>query len=145
LAVVLLWTPGRGTSPAMVAVRLILSLLAAAGFVVLVRNLVDNSRISAVPDHLVPTSVVQAVLITALLLLGFAVVSIAPRWPAEHRVLRLLAAALLVALLLYIPLQAFETDSARTFIAETYAPLIIGEAGQLRTMIEDTLRTEFSR
>jgi nitrogen fixation/metabolism regulation signal transduction histidine kinase len=53
--------------------------------------------------------------------------------------------ALLMMLIVYYPLQLFERSSARRFIAETYAPLVIGEAGQLRTMIEDTLRNEFSR
>ncbi|HEX8153634.1 MAG TPA: hypothetical protein VF698_10930, partial [Thermoanaerobaculia bacterium] len=56
---------------------------------------------------------------------------------------RLFAAALLTATLVYVPVQTFEHASARRFIAETYAPLVAGEAGQLRTMIEDTLNSEF--
>ena len=56
---------------------------------------------------------------------------------------RLFAAALLTATLVYIPVQTFEHASARRFITETYAPLVAGEAGQLRTMIEDTLNSEF--
>ena len=43
-----------------------------------------------------------------------------------------------------MPLQLFERSSARHFIADTYAPLVVGEAGQLRAMIEDTLHNEFS-
>src|SRR5581483_3247282 len=39
--------------------------------------------------------------------------------------------------------QLFEMWSSRQFISDTYAPLVIGESGQLRTMIEDTLRNEF--
>jgi signal transduction histidine kinase len=125
-------------------IRTVLALVAAAGFIVLLRNLVDNSRVSPVPDHIVPTSVAQGVLLLALLFFAFAVVNIAPHFGEGHRVMRLLITALLVVPLVYIPLQVFETSSAQKFIAETYAPLVIGEAGQLRTMIEDTLRNEFS-
>ena len=56
--------------------------------------------------------------------------------------LRLLATALLMVLVVYVPLQRFERDSARRFIADTYAPWVVGEAGQLRTMVEDTLHRE---
>jgi len=125
-------------------VRVILALAAAAGFIALVDNLVDNARISAIPDHIVPVSVGQAVLLLALLLFAFAVVKIAPRFASGHRSLRLLVSALVVVGLVYVPLHVFEGSSSRKLIAETYAPLVIGEAGQLRTMIEDTLRNEFS-
>lgn len=151
LGIALVWRDvGRASArpdrlkPVPHVVRALLALVAAAGFIALVRNLADNSRISPIPDHIVPTSIAQAVLLMALLLFGFAVVSIAPRLPT-HRPLRLLISALLAVALLYIPLQAFEASTSRKFIADTYAPLVIGEAGQLRTMIEDTLRNEFSR
>jgi len=152
LAIAALWS--RLLPP---LVRAILAVAAAAGFIVLVRNLVDNARISPIPDHIVPVSVAQAVLLLALLFFAFAVVIIAPfsvgpppsaaaaeGRGATHRAIRLLVSALVVVALLYLPLHAFETSSSRKFIAETYAPLVIGEAGQLRTMIEDTLRSEFS-
>ena len=126
-------------------VRAFLALAAATGFVIFVRNLVDNSRVSPIPDHIVPLSVAQAVLLTAILCFGFAVVGLAPRFGTRHPVLRLFVAALAVVMLSYIPLNIFETSSARKFVAETYAPLVIGEAGQLRTMIEDMLLNEFSR
>ena len=51
---------------------------------------------------------------------------------APQRPLRLLASALLLIPIVYIPLQIFENAGARKFIADTYAPLVIGESGQLR-------------
>ena len=144
LAVVNVSSRWAGTSLRARLARTILALASAAGFIALLRNLVDNSRVSPVPDHIVPVSVAQGVLLLGLLFFGFAVVNIAPHFGNRHRVMRLLITALLVVPLVYVPLQIFETSSAQKFIAETYAPLVIGEAGQLRTMIEDTLRNEFS-
>jgi len=132
---------GRSTQIA----RAFLAIAAAAGFVVFLRNLVDNARVSPIPDHIVPLSAAQGVLLLAILCFGFAVVGLAPRFATRHPILRLFAAALVVVLLSYVPLNVFETSSARKFVAETYAPLVIGEAGQLRTMIEDILSREFSR
>src|ERR1051325_9652704 len=64
----------RRRSPSTIAqiVRAEIALAAAYGFVVLIGNLVDNSRLSAVPDHIVPLSLVQGVLLSALMLFGFA-------------------------------------------------------------------------
>jgi len=130
-------------------VRLVIAIVAGAGYVLLVRNLVDNSRVSAIPDHIVPSSAAQAVLLAALLCLSFAVLRLARVWEwgtwAPHTALRMLIAAVLCGLGVWLPVQQFERDGARRFIAETYAPLAVGEAGQLRTMIEDTLHNEFSR
>src|SRR5258708_16640830 len=53
-------------------VRALVTLAASYGFVLLVRNLVDNSRISSIPDHIIPSSAAQAVLLAALLTFGFA-------------------------------------------------------------------------
>jgi signal transduction histidine kinase len=128
----------------MEVIRAALMIAAGFGLVIFLRNLVDNARVSAVPDHIVPLSVAQGVLLLAVLCFGFAVVSLAPRFGGRHRVLRLFIAAILVVPLVYFPLHIFETSSARKFVADTYAPLVIGEAGQLRTMIEDTLKNEFS-
>ena len=125
-------------------VRTIVMLIAAAGFVVFLRNLVANARVSAVPDHIVPVSVAQGVLLLAIVCFAFAVLNLAPRFGSGHRILRLFITAILVVPLVYFPLNIFETSSARKFVADTYAPLVIGEAGQLRTMIEDTLKNEFS-
>ena len=47
--------------------------------------------------------------------------------------LRTLGSALLLVMIVYMPLSLFERSSARHFIADTYAPLVVGEAGQLRT------------
>ena len=164
---------------------------AGLGLVLLLRNFVDNARIAAIPDHIVPLSVAQGVLLAALLAFGFtilrlsrhdgsvtstvmamaalAVPVVAVAWrlgeeagPAflfvalavgicllahaftRSRTLQLFTMALLMVLVIYQPLQRFERASGRRFIAETYAPLVVGEAGQLRTMIEDTLHAEFS-
>ncbi|MEK6376135.1 MAG: ATP-binding protein [Acidobacteriota bacterium] len=183
----------RRRSPSRIAqiARAVVGLLGAYGFVVLVGNLVDNSRISPVPDHIAPLSIAQGVLLTALLLFGFAllqvtrheapprralpiiavvvvplllagyalggvtgpafisvgaavVISLAVHAVARTMTLRLLTTALLMVLVVYIPLHLFERDTARRFIANTYAPWVVGEAGQLRTMVEDTLHREFS-
>jgi len=52
-------------------------LVASYGFVLLAENLVNNSRISSIPDHLVPTSTAQAVLLVAVMLFGFALLRLA--------------------------------------------------------------------
>ncbi len=191
LAIVLALTAKRGASMTMQIVRSAVAIAAAGGYMALVRNLVDNSRISTVPDHILPVSPAQGVLLGALLLFGFALLQITrhessrlatllgiaviaipviitasnlPYTPKRaflwivaavvislllnalttNFTLRALGSALLMVVLLYAPLQFFERSSARHFIADTYAPLVVGEAGQLRTMIEDTLRNEFS-
>jgi signal transduction histidine kinase len=58
---------------------------------------------------------------------------------------RVLFRAALVVPLVYIPNYLLEQESTRRFVAETYAPLIAGESGQMRTMIQDTLQADFSR
>ena len=123
-------------------VRILAGAAGAAGFVKLADNLVDNSRISALPEHLVPVSTPQAVLLGGLLLLAFAVTRLV--WPRAS-VRSAMASALVAAAIVYVPLQLFERQALRRFIVDTYAPLVSGESGQLRTMIEDTLQSEFSR
>ena len=180
------------TSVPILAAQMVAALAAACGMVTVIRNLVDNSRISAVPDHILPTSIAQAVLLASLLLFGFALlrptqhavqkravltaiaIAIVPLLIAAYaagmttgiaflsvstavlasllaaaltrrRPRTLMLAALLMVLVVFVPLQLFEVVSARTFVAETYAPLVVGEAGQLRVMIENTLQKDFSR
>ena len=129
--------------------RLVIAAAAAVGYVLLVNNLVDNSRVSSLPDHIVPSSAAQAVLLASLLCLAYAVLRLARVWEwgewAPHPALRMLITAVICGLAVWYPVQRFERDGARRFIADTYAPLVAGEAGQLRTMIEDTLHNEFSR
>ncbi|HEX7680654.1 MAG TPA: hypothetical protein VF713_21145, partial [Thermoanaerobaculia bacterium] len=191
LAIVLALTRKRGASMPMQIARTVVAAIAAGGYMALIRNLVDNSRISTVPDHILPVSAAQGILLCALLLFGFALLQLTrhessrvatllgiaiiaipvvvtamnlgytPKraflWIAAGVVislllhaltanftLRALGSALLLVLVVYMPLQLFERSSARHFIADTYAPLVVGEAGQLRTMIEDTLRNEFA-
>jgi nitrogen fixation/metabolism regulation signal transduction histidine kinase len=191
LAIVVALTRKRGSSTAMQIVRTVVAALAAAGYMALIRNLVDNSRISTVPDHILPVSAAQGVLLAALLLFGFALmqltrhesslratllgiavilipvvvmamwlgympkraflwivagvlVSLLLHALTTNFTLRTLGSAVLLVLVVYMPLHLFERSSARHFIADTYAPLVVGEAGQLRTMIEDTLRNEFA-
>jgi len=192
LGIVLALTRTRGRSMAMQIVRTVVAGLAAAGYMALVRNLVDNSRISTVPDHILPVSAAQGVLLAALLLFGFTLMQLT-RHEASLRAallgiavilipvvvttmklgytpkraflwivigvlislllhalttnftLRTLGSAALLVMVVYMPLHLFERSSARHFIADTYAPLVVGEAGQLRTMIEDTLRNEFAQ
>jgi len=177
---------------ALTAVRAIAAAAASFGLVLLAANLADNSRISAIPDHIAPASLAQAVILTAVLLFGFAllqllrgddrlrnaaigaaivaVLAAIAWWPLDHpqqrsllaiviavvvtygvqvatrrRSLRLFAQALLMMFIVFYPLQTLERATARRFVADTYAPLIAGEGSQMRTMIEDTLRNEFSR
>jgi signal transduction histidine kinase len=169
-------------------VRAGVSLIAGWGFVAFTKNLVNNSRLSAIPEHIVPTSTAQAVLLGALLLFALIVLMIArhregPR-PALIAIavaivpmllvslasgvaflsvgftvlafialcaflrepwLRLLTIALIAGVIVFAPEQIFERASTRRFIAQTYAPLVTGESGQLRTIIEDTLHDEFTR
>ena len=192
LAIALALTRTRSASMAAQIARSVAAAAAAAGYLALIRNLVDNSRISTVPDHILPVSAAQGVLLAALLLFGFALVQITrhessilatllgiavivipvivtaaamsymPKraflWIAAAVVISLLlhaltssftmrslGSALLMVMIVYMPLQLFEHSSARHFIADTYSPLVVGEAGQLRAMIEDTLHNEFSR
>jgi len=169
-------------------VRAAVSLIAGWGFVELTKNLVDNSRLSAIPEHIVPTSTAQAVLLGALLLFALVLLTLArhrdERRPALIAIaiaivpmllvalasgaaylcvgftvlafiaicaflrepwLRLIAIALIAGVIVFAPEQIFERASTRRFIAQTYAPLVTGESGQLRTIIEDTLHEEFTR
>lgn len=169
-------------------VRAGIALIAGWGFVALTKNLVNNSRLSSIPEHIIPTSAAQAVLLGAMLLFALVLLILArhrdkPR-PALIAIavaiipmlllalgsgiaylcvgfallafiaifsfvselwLRLIVIALLAGLIVFAPDQIFERASARRFIEETYAPLVAGESGQLRTMIEDTLHNEFTR
>ncbi|HEX7190917.1 MAG TPA: hypothetical protein VF381_05020, partial [Thermoanaerobaculia bacterium] len=169
-------------------VRAGVALVAGWGFVALTKNLVNNSRLSSIPEHIVPTSAAQASLLGAMLLFALILLTFArhrdrPR-PALIAIaiaivpmllvalasgvaylcigfallafiaicafvrepwLRLVAIALIAGLIVFAPEQIFERASARRFISETYAPLVAGESGQLRTMIEDTLHNEFTR
>ncbi|HVT03907.1 MAG TPA: ATP-binding protein, partial [Thermoanaerobaculia bacterium] len=157
-----------------------------------ISNLVQNSRLSAIPDHILPGTPAQALLMTSLLLLAYAVVNLtAIRNPFRSRLvvaggivllsipialsrtgierrgfLSLVAACALLELAnaprytvitrrllyavgivvaLYPALALFEQESRERFVAETYAPLVLGESGQLRSMIQDALDSELSR
>jgi nitrogen fixation/metabolism regulation signal transduction histidine kinase len=194
LAIVSVWTRrfARQSSRVLLLGQTVAAFAAAYGLVMVIRNLVDNSRVSAMPDHIVPASLAQAVLLTSLILFGFAVLLIGRHGSTWRRTLmaiavviipvllvayaigmpegaaflaasaavtgslitvaltprkprRMFAAALLLVLAIFVPLQLFESVSARKFVAETYAPLVVGEAGQLRVMIENTLHNDFSR
>ncbi|MBK5259387.1 MAG: HAMP domain-containing protein [Thermoanaerobaculia bacterium] len=124
------------------SIGLALALPAAVGFVKLIDNLIDNARVSPVPEHIVPVSAAQAALMTALLILAYVVTQLA--WRTETPLGTFLS-AFAAAALLFVPVQLFEREAARRFIADSYAPLVVGEAGQMRTMIESTLQKEFSR
>jgi signal transduction histidine kinase/HAMP domain-containing protein len=172
--------------------NVLIALAASAGFVLVVGNLVDNSRISAIPEHIVPISAAQGVLLGALLLFAFAVLRItwhraAPMSAlavaaavvvpvlligyamepargsaflvaavavlvstlmcsiAPHRSAWLVSTALLAVPVVFAPAQIFEHGATKRFVSESYAPLVVGEASQLRTMIENTLRDDFSQ
>jgi signal transduction histidine kinase len=190
----MIWITARvivRTSKLALTVRTIIVMACTLGYVRLLGNLADNSRISSIPDHILPTSVAQGVLLASLLLLAFALLMltytrasvrdasiaalgiavilgcVAARMdttPAQallcaaagvaiscvlaswltRDLAKLVAGALLMTLVVFAPVQIFEREGARRFIADTYAPLVTGESGQLRTMIQDTLYNEFS-
>ncbi len=154
-------------------------------------NLVNNSRILPIPDHIFPVSTAETILLVAAIFLAMAALQLTKHdaglrnvWPGlaaaaiggavliatapdlvsqrviaivmgvlvlsllqhvfvRRRTSRILIRVLLAVALLYPAVFLFGQASARRFIAETYAPLIVGDSGQLRTMIEDTLRNEF--
>jgi signal transduction histidine kinase/HAMP domain-containing protein len=133
-------------------VRALLAIAAAWGYVELIRNLVDNSLVSSIPEHVAPPSAAPGVLLAALLFFAFALVRLASsiahrrgKHFVQNPVIRAVATAVVAAILVYTPVQHFERNSARRFLAETYAPLVAGEAGQLRGMIEGMLEGEFAR
>ena len=130
-------------------VRALIAIAAAWGYIRLIDNFVANARISAIPDHVMPASLVQGVLFTAVLLFAITVVTLAAtvfqRIRIDNTILRVVVMSLAVAAIVYVPLDIFGRAGARRFVAETYAPLVAGESGQLRTMITTTLQGKFSR
>jgi signal transduction histidine kinase/HAMP domain-containing protein len=132
-----------------VVFRILIAVPAAWGYLLLIDNFVANSRVSALPDHVMPATLVQAMLFAAMVLFAYAVVALATTILVRIRIgnalIRVVATGLAIAALVYFPLDLHGRESARRFVAETYAPLVAGEAGQLRTMIETTLASEFSR
>ncbi len=136
-----------------VPVRVLLAGGAAWGYIRLVDNFVANSRVNALPDHVIPATLVQGVLFAAMLLFAFAVVwlielifaNIHVARSSRNTALRIAAMSLVVTAAVYVPLHIFGRASARQFISGTYAPLVAGESGQMRTMIESTLQSEFAR
>jgi signal transduction histidine kinase len=153
LAVVVLSRPLLRRLP--LVVRIAAALAAAAGLVKLIDNLVSNSRVSPLPEHVIPSTPVQGLLLAALLLLALTVVKLAgtcfagaggpPADAATLSSLRIALGALTAAILLFVPLSYFGRQSARAFVSDTWAPLVAGESGQLRTMITSTLSSEFTR
>ncbi|HEX8407444.1 MAG TPA: ATP-binding protein [Thermoanaerobaculia bacterium] len=129
--------------------RTMLFAAAACGYVLLLDNFVANSRLSALPDHVIPSSVAQGVLFASVLLFAFAVVNLGwtlvARWRVENALLRIVVSAVVASLVVSLPLQIYARSNAQRFIAETYAPLVAGEAGQMLTMISTTLESEFTR
>src|SRR5438132_657859 len=83
----------RRWTPALFAVRIVVAFLAAFGYVLLVRNLVDNARISPIPDHILPASLAQAVLLAALMLFAFALLALPRHEQNGRRTLIMIAVA----------------------------------------------------
>ena len=168
---------------------------AAYGAVRMIENMVNNSRVSALPDQIFPASVAQAILfisqificqallqlsrhrtpltrtvvfallpclvtsVVAFLVInddqdarraamGIAVLALVISFMANSlttkRTTRLVIRALLVVMMIYPINYLFERASTERFIEDTYAPLVVGESGQLRSMIQDALDREFS-
>lgn len=166
LAVAVALTRRRRSSLPLQIARSIVAAAASFGAMELMRNFVDNSRISAVPDHIVPLSAAQGVLLAALLLFGFALVQITRHEASRPAALIGIAViALPVAVvayeLPYIPKRAFLWIAAaaaaslllhaltRTFalraigsalllVAIVYMPLQLFERSSARHFISDT-------
>jgi signal transduction histidine kinase len=136
-----------------VLARIVIASAAVWAYVRFVANFVANSRINALPDHVLPANPMQAVLFASFLLLAFAVALLLASIFAGLQVemlqrnaaLRVGAMALVVAAIVHVPLQIFTRESAQRFISETYAPLVAGDSGQLLTMISATLARDLSR
>ncbi len=147
LLLVGLWRPFLCKTP--IVVRALLAASAVWGYILLLENFVANTRIAVMPDHVLPATVAQAVLFTAVLFFAFTVVNLGwtlfARFRVENALYRVVVPAIIVAIVVFFPLQTFSRASAQKFIAETYAPLVVGEGGQLRSMIETTLQSEFAR
>jgi nitrogen fixation/metabolism regulation signal transduction histidine kinase len=135
-----------------VVVRIVIAGAAGWGFVRFVANFVANSRLYPLPDHVIPGNTTQAVLFFSLFLLGFVwtllFLTIFDGWASaifeRNAALRIGVTALVVALAVHVPLQIFTRESAQRFVAETYAPLVAGDSGQVLRMISATLAAEFS-
>jgi signal transduction histidine kinase len=147
LALIVLWRPLLCRLP--VIVRIAITALASWGYIRLLANLVANSRISPIPEHVIPGSAAQGVLFTAVLFFALTLVTLAGTILGEPRIgnalFRIVVPAIITALVIFIPLQNFGRENARQFIAETYAPLVAAEAGQMLTVISTTLDSEFTR
>jgi signal transduction histidine kinase/HAMP domain-containing protein len=79
-------------------------LVAGWGFVALTKNLVDNSRVSSIPEHIVPSSTAQAVLLVSMLLFSLVLLLL-----ARHRdtaAPTLIAVAIFIVPMLLIALAA---------------------------------------
>ena len=129
-------------------VRALLAVAAGWGYVRLIFNFVSNSRVTALPDHVIPATPVQAVLFGALLLFGYCVAAFLLRLVDLTRwstIVRITVVVLVVTAVVFIPQQIYSRETARNFISDIYAPLVAGESGQLRTMITTTLDREFTR
>ena len=159
---------------------------------VVLENLSNNSRVLPVPDHILPVTAAQALLLASAIFLAMAVLQVTKHdarlrelGPAlalamagavaailltgnvtrrqvlalviivltislvqhafvRRRTSRILVRALLAVAIIYPPVFLFGQATSQRFISETYAPLIVGDSGQLRTMLGDTLRSEFA-
>jgi signal transduction histidine kinase len=165
-----------------------LLVLLGLGWLSLLRSVDINSAISAVPDHLMSTSLAQTALALSLIVIAWAIlqltrleltlseavsVSVAVvaglalagigaepsaqsslTWIGTSLVVALLLGraslvsarfgrALLAAVLIYPVVAILEDESRRQFIEDVYAPLVIGERGQIQGRIRDTLDREF--
>ncbi|MGZ7031229.1 MAG: hypothetical protein ACXVIJ_04590, partial [Thermoanaerobaculia bacterium] len=85
-----------------IIIRAAFAILAAWGVVELERNLVDNSRISAMPDHILATSAAQALLLGAVMLFALSVLRL-----VRHEESRLRAGVAVAALLIPVLLLAY--------------------------------------
>jgi signal transduction histidine kinase len=181
------WRGGRLNS----VIRAIFVLLLGWGLIRLIENLVANSRIVPLPEHILPRSAVEGLLLGGLLLAAMSLLVVSRfgvplRWlplplvvissgalligwsseePIRSQAWLMLCGAVVLAIivthllrgspastillgaaatLLITPsLLLYSELQHRRFVEQTLAPLIAGEATQLRIMIEDTLSREF--
>jgi len=147
-------------------IRTAFALVTSWGLVALEKNLVDNSRISPIPDHISPTSTAQFFLLGSVMLLAFsllhltrheestrrssitAAVFLIPAllvayyaWPAQGPAFLCVALAVLVAVIARSLMDrgwpaAFIT--ALLIVPVTFAPLEVFERASTRRFVADT-------
>ena len=107
------------------ATRRLRTFLAAFGYLILVRNLVDNARISPIPDHILPASLAQAVLLGALMLFAFSLLILTRHQQDFRRTLIMLGVAIVPVVIGGLFLDRVGRDAFWAICAAVVASLLL--------------------